>query len=241
MLAHRGGMAEAPENSRAALRHMARIGVRHMETDARLSADGVVVLVHDATLERTAGDPRPVASLTWREIAGARDGAGEAPLRLEEALEEFGEVKLNIDAKSDDVVTPLASLAGRHPERVCVTSFSSARVRRLRSALGGAVASGLGMREVAWLRSTAVLPGPVRRVLGGGHHAGACVQVPMRWRGLSIVTPRFIETAHEAGLDVHVWTVNDPEQMRELLALGVDGLVTDVPSLACAVVAEHRD
>ncbi|HCX86183.1 MAG TPA: glycerophosphodiester phosphodiesterase [Micrococcales bacterium] len=241
ILAHRGGMAESPENTREAVSAMLAVGVRAMETDVRHSSDGVPVLAHDVTLARRFGDPRDISTVPWRELAALRDVDGAAPLRLDELLAEHPDVVVNIDAKTDEVVGPVlrAVRQARATERVCLTAFSSRRVARMARITGERVMLGAGMADAARLVALARMPerAAASRLVGAG--PARAIQVPLTFRGVPVVTPRFVAAAHAAGHVVHVWTVNDPDEMDRLLDLGVDGVVTDVPSLAVEVFARR--
>jgi glycerophosphoryl diester phosphodiesterase len=228
--AHRGGASEAPENTWAAFEHARSLGYRYLETDVRATADGVVVAIHDAVLDRVAGRPGRVASLTWREMASARIAGTEPVPRLDELLAAWPEARWNIDAKDERVVRPLAEVLRRANalERVCVTSFFDHRVTALRSELGPAVCASLGTAMVARLRLASILPWA--RLDGALAPFGAA-QVPRSWRGLPLVDARFLEAAHRAGLQVHVWTIDEPPAMQRLLDLGVDGIMTDRPTV----------
>ena len=222
--AHRGGAHEVAENSRAAVEHTLALGLGYLETDVRASADGVAVLSHDPTVDRTTDGTGRVDELTWAQLAELRDASGERPLRLDELLGDYPTLRVNIDAKDDRAVDPLVAAierAGAH-DRVGLASFSDARLARLGARLPG-VATSLGRRGVARLLAAArvgrLAPVP----------AAACVQVPPSYRGVPVVTPRFVQAAHRRGLAVHVWTVNEPAEMVRLLDLGVDGLITDRP------------
>lgn len=234
LLAHRGGSTEVVENSLAALEHTRRLGVTYLETDAHATRDGVVVLHHDANLGRLTGVRAEIADLTWRELSAIVDHSGAPPVRLDEALASFPELRFNVDAKSDDVVAPLTELARRNAERIGLASFSDTRLARIR-ALAPGVSTSTGQRETARLVALSRLPRgaalAARRPL-----APTCLQVPLRHRGIPVVTARLLDLAHSLGLEVHVWTVDDPAEMVRLLDLGVDGLVTDVPSTAIRVL-----
>lgn len=237
VLGHRGGGDEAPENTREAVEHMLALGVRVMETDVRHSSDGVPVLAHDVTLARRFGDPRGISDVSWEELAGMRDVDGAAPLRLQDVLVEYPEVIVNVDCKTDEVVSPALKVvrAGRAADRVCLTAFSSRRVARIARITGERSMIGMGMADVARLLARANLPARAAAITPAGPTAPRAVQVPLTFRGLPVVTPRFLQTAHDSGHVVHVWTVDAPEEMERLLDLGVDGIVTDVPSLAVEV------
>ena len=233
-IAHRGGNEGGAENTIEAFAAAVAAGYRYVETDVHLTADGEVVAFHDADLARLAGRDGRIAAMNWRELAGLRiRGGGRIP-RLAEILTAWPELFLNIDPKSDAVVQPLIALLRHHDavERVCVGSFSSARLRTLRHAFGSALATSMGPVEILRLRlaSLGLAPAPVGAV---------CAQVPMRQYGLPVVDARFVACAHRLGLKVHVWTINDRPCMEHLLDLGVDGIMTDDLSLLKTVFRER--
>jgi glycerophosphoryl diester phosphodiesterase len=157
---------------------------------------------------------------------------------FEELLLTFPDQRFNVDPKSDEVVGPLVELLRRLDavERVCVGAFSDDRLLRLRRALGPALCTSAGPRETVKLVAASRLPGGPRR---GGRSAPAyrCLQVPTAHRGVEIVTRRFIDAAHARGAQVHVWTIDAPDEMHRLLELGVDGLMTDRPSVLRGVLS----
>lgn len=230
ILAHRGGGDEAPENTWAALEHMRAAGLTQLETDVHATADDVVVLHHDPDLQRMAGRPERIRDLTWDQLRRIRDISGNPLVRLDEALASFPELNLNIDAKDAPVVAPLARLTRDHTDRIVLASFSSARLAQLSQLVPG-VRRSLGMREVGALRAlaAAVPAGFVPHIhrLRAGQIA---VQVPERYGPLAVTTPRFIAACHALGIEVHVWTVDDPARARTLVQAGVDGVVTNVPT-----------
>lgn len=229
--AHRGGGAEAPENSLASFSHAVSLGYRYIETDVHATRDGVVVLIHDPYLDRVSDRTGLVTSLPWSEVGAAVLADGERPLRLDEVLERWPDVRWNIDAKADDVVDPLIEVIQRAGalERVCVTSFSDRRVARASAALGPRLCTGMGPRALLTLRLDGYLPvwAPGRGDLG---RFGAA-QVPIRLGGLTVTDRRFVAGAHRAGLAVHAWTIDSVAAMEQLLDLGVDGIITDRPTL----------
>ena len=161
--------------------------------------------------------------------------AGHEPIPLlEDLLGAWPAVRVNIDPKSDEAADRLADVLRRTDalDRVCVGSFSDRRLAALRRRLGSRLCTSTGPRAVTRLRLRSWgLP------LGTG--AAACVQVPLAWHGLPVVDGRFVRTAHRLGLQVHVWTINDEATMRRLLDLGVDGVITDRPSLLKHVLQER--
>ncbi|QHO90696.1 glycerophosphodiester phosphodiesterase [Actinomyces sp. 432] len=238
VVAHRGGGGEAPENTWSAVEHVAGLGLTWMETDLRATADGVVVLSHDADMARTTGDPRRIAELTWDELARVDAGDGRAPVRLDEALAAHPGIRFNVDLKDSGVVQPALQAVREADalERVRFASFSARRLAVLRRQEPRATTS-LGVGDVAGLMllSEAAVPVPHTRWAWTNGRVDA-VQVPLRFHRVPVVTRRFIAQAHTAGLEVHVWTVDDPEQMRSLAARGVDAIITDHPALALEVL-----
>lgn len=234
VIAHRGGGDEAPENSFAAFDAMRDLGVKYIETDAHLTADGVVVVNHDETIDRTFDGVGAIADLTYEEILQFRNGAGEQMPRLDEVLDRYPDLYWNIDAKSDDVVDPLVDVITEKDAfgRVLLASFSEKRLAKIRACEQPELSTSLGVPAVVrlMLASETVSSADTWRVDGPTQHVRA-VQVPEKMRGIRVVNPRFIATAHTAGIAVHVWTVNEPDAMVRLLDWGVDGLVTDRPTM----------
>ena len=228
--AHRGGSLEACENSLSAFRRAAGLGFTYLETDVRPTRDGVAVLHHDAGLDRTTDGQGPVRMRTWREVQAVHLADGSTPLRLEELLEELPHAHLTIDAKEAGAVPAIADAVNRSGagNRVCVTSFSPARLNRLRRLLPH-VESGAHPGEVLRLRFGTPLLRALPRVTR--------VQVPPRAFAVPLVRASVIARARRLGLGLDVWTVDDPAQMRDLISLGVDGIMTDRPSALRDVLA----
>ncbi|MEU3610606.1 glycerophosphodiester phosphodiesterase [Streptomyces sp. NPDC035033] len=221
--AHRGGTADGLENTAAAFRRAAAAGYRYFETDVHTTADGVLVAFHDATLDRVTDASGRIRDLPWAAVREARV-AGKEPLPLfEDLLQEFPEARWNVDLKTESALAPLVDLISRTDawDRVLVSSFTEARVARAQRLAGPRLATSYGVTGVAALRMRSLgLPAPLR--------AGAvAAQVPEAQGGIRVVDRRFVRAAHARGLQVHVWTVNDPERMDSLLDLGVDGIMTD--------------
>jgi len=229
-LAHRGGAAESAENSPLAFQHAVDLGYRWIETDVRATIDGHAVVFHDATLDRTTDAHGPLSAVPLALVQSARMSDGQSPITLAEALRRWPDVRFNVDVKSDDTVAAfLRAVADADAwDRVCAAAFSTARLTQLRALAGARLATSMGPSEVT------------RLLLGAPVHSPACAaQVPHRARGIPLVTRRFVRLAHRRGLHVHVWTVNDADEMRTLLDLGVDGLVTDRPTLLREVLVSR--
>ena len=222
--AHRGGTSAAPENTLRAFEHAINLGYRYIETDVHATSDGILVAFHDDDLTRTCGDSKKIAESTWSELADMRvDGTDPIPL-LEDILGSWPDARVNIDCKSEAALEPLVQTIKRTQsiDRVCIGSFSDSRLQRIRAALGDQVCTSMGPREVALLISAGTVRTPFKP-----HHTVHAAQIPVKQAGIPIVTRRTLEVAHKAGIDVHVWTIDDPLEMTRLLDLGVDGIMTD--------------
>ncbi|MGX2998397.1 glycerophosphodiester phosphodiesterase [Streptomyces sp. JNUCC 64] len=233
--AHRGGAADGLENTVTAFRRAVAAGYRYLETDVHVTADGRLVAFHDATLDRVTDGAGPIAELPWSAVRRARVGGAESVPLFEELLEEFPDARWNVDAKSGPALDPLIGLIRRAGawDRVCVGSFSEARVARAQRLAGPRLATSLGVQGVLGLRLGSYgLPAAVRG-------SAVCAQVPERRGGVRVVDRRFVRAAHARGLQVHVWTVNDPDRMRALLDLGVDGIMTDHVDALRSVLTER--
>lgn len=241
VIAHRAGGHEEHENSLVAFDHMLAKGFTFIETDAHASSDGVVVLFHDPVLDRTTHGTGKIEDKTWAELSQVRDHSGNRLVRLDETLVKFRGAILNIDAKDFHVVPHLARTIRENDAvgQVSLASFSETRLTMLRRMLPGAKSSlGTGAIVLLYLASRApalewlanFVPGPKRGV--------EAVQVPRVYGPITIVDAKFVALAHRRGYAVHVWTVNDEVEMLRLLELGVDGLVTDVPTTAKRVIEE---
>ncbi|MFE5549696.1 glycerophosphodiester phosphodiesterase family protein [Streptomyces sp. NPDC056534] len=233
--AHRGGTANGLENTAAAFRRAAAAGYRYFETDVHTTSDGALVAFHDATLDRVTDTSGRIADLPWAAVREARV-AGKEPLPLfADLLDEFPEARWNVDLKAEAALRPLVDLIRekRAWDRVCVGSFTEARVVRAQRMAGPALVTSFGVRGVIGLRLRSLgIPAAVR--------AGAvAAQVPERQGGIPVVDRRFVREAHARGIQVHVWTVNDPARMHSLLDLGVDGIMTDQLETLRSVLTER--
>lgn len=237
--AHRGGAAGRPENSLAAFELAVRTGYRYLETDVHATADGVLVAFHDPSLDRVTDRTGRIAELPYSQVSRARIGGTEPIPLLAELLDAFPDARFNIDVKAAPAITPLAAAIrdAKALDRVCIGSFSDARLTRIREELGPDLCTSLGPRAALALRLASFTGGRIGRRFG----RYPCVQVPITARGARIVDERFVSTVHELGMQVHVWTINDAAQMRELLDLGVDGLITDeIAALKDVLVARGQ-
>ena len=228
-LAHRGGAADAPENTMQAFGQAVSLGYRYLETDVRVTADGVVVVFHDEDLSRLCGRPGRIADLDAAEVATARVHGTEPIPTLDELLDAWPEARLNIDCKSEDGARPLVDVITRHDalDRVCLTSFSDRRIRSLRRMMGRRLCTAAGTWELAVLKLIG---------LSGAAHAA---QVPVRRGPVTVASSGFVRRCHRRGIAVHVWTIDDADEMHRLLDLGVDGIMTDRPAVLREVLVSR--
>jgi glycerophosphoryl diester phosphodiesterase len=220
--AHRGGASDNPENTMPAFQHAVDLGYTYLETDVHVTSDGVLVAFHDAELSRTCGRPGTINSLPWSEVSQARvDGREPIPL-LEDLLGAFPEARVNIDCKANTALPGLVATLRRLDclDRICLGSFSDQRLRRLRQVFGDRLCSSFGPVQMASLRSGARVP-----------FGGDIAQVPVNVGPVKVVTSGTVARAHRRGYQVHVWTINDADEMNRLLDLGVDGIMTDRPGV----------
>jgi len=228
-MAHRGGAIEHLENTMPAFQACVDLGYRYLETDVRVTADGVLVVFHDPTLERVTGRTGRVDVLAWAEVSEARIGGRESILRLEDLLGAWPDVRFNLDIKAAGVLAPLLRTVRRMKvaDRLCLGSFSDARIAAARRLFGPSLCTSLGPRGVAALRLSSYSP----KAAGLVRIQAGCAQVPLQLGGRALVDERFLAAAHAQGLQVHVWTVDDEAEASRLLGLGVDGVMTDRPAM----------
>ncbi|WP_454855866.1 glycerophosphodiester phosphodiesterase [Promicromonospora soli] len=243
-LAHRGfahasAGTEGLENSLAAFGAAVDLGYRYVETDAHGTADGVAVALHDESLDRTTDGAGLVAELPWSEVGEARIGGVEPVPLLEDVLGGWPGLRVNIDVKHGSGVGPVARAIEKTAswDRVCVTSFDADRRRATLAKLSRPVATSAGRSEIAaFLAGVRIRVRPLtRRAL---RHVDA-LQVPLRGGPITVVDGASIEAAHALGKKVHVWTVNEPDEMNQLIDEGVDGLITDRADLLKEILIER--
>ena len=246
VFAHRGGAALAPENTIAAFDIGLASGAEGIELDVQLSSDGIVVVCHDETLDRTTDATGPVAGRTAAALGGVDagysfiDAGGERSFRgrgvtiptLLEVLQRYTAVPTIVEMKIDSIEMgrALADVvrAANAVDRVCAAGFGPRAMRAAREALP-AMASSACHPEVRLALYRSWAGWPVRNRPFGGY------QVPERAGALRVTSPRFIKHAHRAGLEVQVWTIDDEADMKRLLEWGADGLISNRPDLAVRV------
>lgn len=251
--AHRGLAIDQAENTEGAFRCALDAGAHWIETDVNTTADGQVLVFHDPTLNRLVGRPGRVAEMTWNQLRDLNlvDG-GQIP-RLRDMLEAFPETRFNIDLKdagsAAEVVRVL--VAAGAVERVRLASFSERRLRQAqRAAQNLGVQIPLSASQPAFTffyvlsRIHPSLWGVLKPLTGKFMLPFDAVQVPayhrVAGRRLRIVDRKLLAAARRAGVEVHVWTIDDERTMRELIALGVNGIVTNRADLLAGVLASSR-
>jgi glycerophosphoryl diester phosphodiesterase len=252
LFAHRGAAGTRPENTMAAFRAAVETGMRYLELDVWASRDGQVVVHHDETLLRTCSDPRRLCDLELAELqqldAGATfsgDGGQSTPFReqgiaiptLAQLLGEFPDTFFNIEVKQtqppiEDLVMATVRAAGAE-ERVLLAAEQDEVMQRLRP-LAGAIPTGLSFGEL-----TAFFTWLLAGCPPDYQPPGAALQIPEYYGEMPLVTAQSLAAAHAVGLEMHVWTVNEPHSMRRLLDLGVDGLMSDFPEELLRVAGER--
>ncbi|HEV7146739.1 MAG TPA: glycerophosphodiester phosphodiesterase family protein [Pedococcus sp.] len=227
-LAHRGGAGLAPENTLAAFGLASALGVRYLETDVRLTADGRLVCFHDERLDRVTGHRGPVRRHTLSALRGMRVGGTEQIPTLADALEAFPQARFTVDLKDRDAIAPLVSLLKHRDfgERVCVAGAWDGWLASVRLQVPN-VTTALGWRSLtALVGASRTGMAPARRFA-----TAEFAHVPLRLGRVPVFVERLVEGAHRIGVRVVVWTVDEPHQMTRLLDAGVDGIITDRPDL----------
>jgi glycerophosphoryl diester phosphodiesterase len=249
-LAHRGASALAPENTIEAFQLAVEAGAGGLELDVHMTRDGHIVVIHDATVDRTTNGSGAVSEMTLHELRGfdagysfSPDGGPTRPYRgrgvrvptLGQVLEEFPEVAVNIEIKAPTPgieETVLGILRGANAsERTLVVSTPHAIVKRFRKISAGLISTGASRWEIGVFYISSRLR--LERLVRPAYDA---LQVPIRHRGMLVVTPRFVRAAHARDVRVDVWTINQADEMRRLLDLGVDVIMTDRPGTLAGVL-----
>ena len=204
------------------------LGYRFLETDVHLSRDGVVYAFHDANLQRLTGRVGLLRDYASHELDELRIDGREPLPRMADLLAAFPDACFSIDVKADDAVDATVDLirSTGADDRVLIGAFAHKRIRRLRAALPGVV-SCLSQAEVT------------RFVAGGPVPTGTVASVPVTYRGIRVITPRFVARARRRGVTVYAWTIDDRAEMEMLLDLGVDGIVSDRPDVLRALLLER--
>lgn len=238
VLAHRGLTlgGKLDENTLDAFRAALAAGATHLETDVQVTSDGIAVLFHDDDLMRVGGQNVRIDSISSEQLQQLRLTRGGQVPTLAQALKAFPDANFNIDIKTKDGCLAAASVINELKawDRVLVASFSSRRLRLTASALERSAAHSPGALGLLWLYLTFLLRS--RRLAMCVARKFDVLQVPVRSGFLNFGQQEFTDFVHGLGLLIHFWTINSPEVMVELVALGADGVVTDAADLAVATL-----
>jgi len=236
-IAHRGGAGLAPENTLAAFARATALGVRYLETDLRPTSDGALVCFHDETLDRVTAARGRVASRTVRGVRSLRVAGVEQVPTLVEALEAFPEARFTVDLKDAAAIAPLVQVLRRRgvAERVCVAGAWDGWLGFVQREVPG-VTTALGWRSLTALVACARAGVRPPRAVA----TGAFAHVPVRLGLVPVFVARLVQMAHDIGVRVVVWTVDDPAAMGRFLDLGVDGVISDRPDLLREVLIARR-
>ncbi len=245
VMAHQGGADLAPSNTMVAFRNAVRLGADILELDVHTTSDGVVVVIHDATIERTTNGSGRVHDLTYAQLqafdAGYKfttddgqtfpfRGQGIVVPKLADVVAAFPDKRINIEIKQADppMEQAVADLiqAANAAERVLVVASKNEVIERFRAIAPG-IATGASESEVRGFFYAQTL-----RVSAFYRPTADALQVPEYFGDIKVLSPHFVQAAHARDIAVHAWTINDTETMRRLIELGVDGIITDRPDLA---------
>ena len=251
-IAHRGGRGLFPENTLYAFEHALAMNVQILETDAWLTLDGHVVLSHDASVDRTTEGHGLIMEMTLDEVKSldaaywfSRDGGQTYPLRgqditiptLEEAFQRFPDARFSIEIKqaSPPMVEDTLSLIEEYgmSEKVCVGSFHDPVIQEVRR-LKPDMCTGAALMEILLFT---LLP---RELLDQISIPAQVFEIPEEEIGIPILTQEFIDRARDRDMEVHVWTINDPADMRRILDMGVQGIITDYPDRLNRVIGAFK-
>lgn len=251
LFGHRGAAGVAPENTLPSFRRALADGVDVLELDVHATRDGEVVVLHDPTLERTTDGTGPVAALTFAELARLDAGHGFSPdagrtfpfrgqgirvPRLAELLREVPDVPLNIEIKSegDAIIAAVVAMVRAARARIVLAAEHDGIMQAIRAA-APEVPTSCATGEVAAFIG-ALQTGEAPQLPDGA----IALQIPASFGDVTLVDAASVAAAHALGAEVHVWTINDPAEARRLLALGCDGIMTDVPHLVRPAILERR-
>lgn len=235
-VAHRGGAGLAPENSLAAFDCAHDLGIRYLETDVRLTADGVCVAFHDSSLRRIFGVGGAIHETSWSALQSLTYGGERVP-DVDQLLEGFPEANFMMDLKDPAALAPLLRILRRHDalDRVCLAGGSDRLLAEARDSAGPSLSTACGWTSITRL-AIAARVGSSLAAFAGALRPAEFVHVPIRYGRLPVYGPRLVSMAHDLGLRVMVWTVDDPLLMHDLLDEGADGVITDRPDLLRGVL-----
>lgn len=253
VIAHQGGNHLWPDNTLFAFQNAADLGADVLEMDLHITSEGVLVIIHDESVDRTTDGNGEVEAMTLAELkaldAGyhwTRDEGASYPHRgqgiriptLEEVFQAFPRQRMTIEIKKTErsMAAPFCAMIRKYnmQERVLVASFHDERMAEFRAECPEVATSSARQETTIFVLLT-------KAWLGGlfspEFHS---LQVPKESSGITVMTPGFVQAAHARNLKVEPWTINDPEQMKLYLEWGVDGMITDRPDLLLEILGRKK-
>ena len=228
-LSHRGNSKKFIENSYEAFNSVIQMGFKYIETDLRMTLDREVIAFHDPDLKRLFNLDLQVKDLTFNEISNLFREKKCSLLTLEDALKKFPEIHFNIDLKVNEVIEEsikvIADLDGF--DRVCFASFYSSHTEKVLKQNKNAIVS-MGMKDVALFKFFKFHNKKIK-----------IIQIPLKWKGIKVMTKNLIQKANKSNLLVHAWTINERKTINYLIDIGVNGIVTDEPELLMKIMKER--
>jgi len=228
-LSHRGNSKKFIENSFEAFNSVIQMGYKYIETDLRMTKDNEVIAFHDPDLKRLFNLDAQVKDLTFNEIAILFREKNCSLLTLEDALKKFPKIHFNVDLKVKEVIQDSIKVVENLNafNRVCFASFHSSHTKKILQHNQNAIVS-MGLKDVALFKFFKFKNEKIK-----------IIQIPLKWKGIKVLTRNLIQKVDKSNLLVHVWTVNDRKTINYLIDLGVNGIVTDEPELLMKIMKQR--
>ena len=229
-LSHRGNSKDFIENSFEAFNSVIQMGYEYIETDLRMTLDGEVIAFHDPDLKRLFNLDLLVKDLTFNEISNLFKEKNCRLLTLEDALKEFPHINFNIDLKVKEAIQHSVKVVAdlNSFDRVCFASFHSSHTKKVLHLNQNAIVS-MSMKDVALFKFFKIYNKRIK-----------VIQIPIKWKGIKLLTRNLMQEAYKNNLLVHVWTVNDEVTINNLIDIGVNGIITDQPELLMKTMKERN-
>ena len=226
---HRGDTSIFLENTIEAFQSAVSLGYQYLETDLRETSDGKIITFHDPNLKRITGANITISETKFSDIRMRRLPSREIIPTIDELLEEFPDSFFNMDLKVNQIEEKVLKKINSHNalERVCLGSFNSKIIKKINS-LEPKILTSMGISQVIMYK------------FFQKNNLSKLIQIPTHWKGIKVITKKFIDRLHNDGLKVHVWTINKETEMQSLIDLGVDGIMTDNASGLIKVMKQNK-
>ena len=226
---HRGDTSIFLENTIEAFQSAISLGYQYLETDLRETSDGKIITFHDPNLKRITGANITISETKFSDIRMRRLPSRETIPTIDELLEEFPDSFFNMDLKVNQIEEKVLKKINSHNalERVCLGSFNSKVIKKINS-LEPKILTSMGISQVIMYK------------FFQKKNLSKLIQIPTHWKGIKVITKKFIDRLHNDGLKVHVWTINKEKEMQSLIDLGVDGIMTDNASGLIKVMKQNK-